>query len=102
MHEALKEAVGIETASCASCRHLGSDGDGDEVNYRSWPVCDKVPRFNNLLSFPFRKEMTCWRPNFWHSKFADEITDSDGGVSALDDSVNLATQKFLEACKNEP
>lgn len=73
----LKEAAGVTTANCESCCHLGSEGDGPEYN-GSWPVCDKIERYGFLKSFPFKKEMPCWYPEFWASKFSEEIrTGSD-------------------------
>ena len=58
MHEFLKEKMGIDTANCETCLHLGSDGDGYEYN-GTWPICDKFERMGNLKSFPFKKEMKC-------------------------------------------
>ena len=90
MHEDLKIAVGIKEANCESCINLGTEGDGYEYN-GSWPVCDKFERMSNLKSFPFKKEMKCWEPNFWASKFPTMIkTGSDEEVSA-------AIEAFREA-----
>ena len=85
----LKEQTGISTANCETCIHLGSDGDGYEYN-GTWPVCDERATMSNLKSFPFKAEQNCWRPHFWHSKFADEI---DG----TDESFTKAARRFHEA-----
>jgi hypothetical protein len=69
MHESLKDKMVINIANCGTCTFLGSDGDGPEYN-GSWPVCSKIERMGYLKSFPFKKEMKCWVPEFWHSKFA--------------------------------
>lgn len=75
-HEQMKAAVGIARANCESCVHLGCESDGGEPEYAvAWPACDKVARYQYLKSFPFKKEMGCWEPNFWYSKFAEQLTD---------------------------
>lgn len=76
MYEKIKKQMGIEIANCESCQHLGHDSAGsDDPCEPSWPICTKKEneRFNNLKSFPFTKEMPCWTPEFWHSKFAGMI-----------------------------
>lgn len=74
MHKKLKEAVGIDIANCSTCSYRGFDDDGNFPEYSvSWPVCDKFSSYVNLKSFPFKKEMPCWDPCFWHSKFAEQI-----------------------------
>lgn len=92
MHEAMKEAVGINVANCSTCSWLGSDGDGYEYN-GTWPVCDKIDRMFYLKSFPFKKEMKCWEPEFWHSKFTAMI------VTGEDDEVDAAHKAFGDACR---
>jgi hypothetical protein len=72
MHDEMKLRMGVEKANCETCTYLGSDGDGYEYN-GTWPVCDKIDRMSYLKSFPFKKEMKCWQPNFWLSKFAGLI-----------------------------
>jgi hypothetical protein len=98
-HERVKAAVGIATANCESCRFLGSDGDGGEPEYAvDWPVCNKVDRYQYLTSFPFKKEMSCWEPNFWHSKFAEQLTgeqiqgwpNDTAALDAFDEALRLA------------
>jgi hypothetical protein len=80
--DAIKIATGIECANCSTCCYLGSESDGGEPEYStSWPVCRKFPQYEYLKSFPFRKEMRCWEPEFWVSKFAEEIrTGEDAEV----------------------
>ncbi len=85
MHEEIKAATGIKCANCSTCSRLGSDGDGPEYN-GSWSICNKVERYGYLRSFPFKKEMKCWEPDFWHSKFTDPVrmrTGSDREMSRL-------------------
>lgn len=67
--ELLKKITGIEHANCFTCAHLGSYSEGD-FGEHSWLECDKHLARSNLKSFPFKKEMPCWEPEFWHSKFA--------------------------------
>lgn len=93
MHEAVKEAVGIECANCHSCAYLGSDCDGGEPEYsQSWPTCDKFERYQYLKPFPFATEQKCWEPEFWYSKHTDLI---DG--SGSNESVLKAIDKFVIA-----
>lgn len=92
MHEELKEKTGIEVANCSTCGLLSSNDDGGEPEYCvSWPCCDKYESYQYLKSFPFKKEMKCWRPGFWFSKFPDMIkTGSDEEMAA-------ACEAFQEA-----
>jgi hypothetical protein len=77
MMAALKEIMGIEQANCRTCAYLGNEcNDSSDYSYgNSWPVCEKEENwgYNNLKSFPFQKEMSCWVPDFWHSRFADMV-----------------------------
>ena len=92
--EKLKEATGIETANCETCIFLGYDDNGDDLaGVVEWPICDADCRLENLKSFPFKKEMLCWGPNFWASKFVDMI---DG----IDESVDKAFLEFREAVES--
>lgn len=90
MHNAMKNITEIESANCETCRFLGSDGDGYEYN-GNWPVCNKYETMSNLRSFPFKKEMKCWAPNFWHSKFADMIK------SGTDEELDASAKAFWSA-----
>lgn len=94
MHEQLKERTGIDIANCETCIHLGSEGDGNWPEYEiTWPVCNKIQRMENLKSFPFKKEMKCWYPNFWVSKFVEMIKNG------TDQEVRDAIDTFSEAIK---
>jgi len=92
MHEAMKERVGIECANCKSCAYLGYEEDGGypESNI-SWPSCEKFERYQYLKPFPFKTEQKCWEPEFWYSKFADEIKTRE------DTEVNSAIVNFAAA-----
>jgi hypothetical protein len=95
---AIKIATGIECANCSTCRNLGQESDGGEPEYSiSWDVCNKFPRYEHLKSFPFRKEMDCWQPDFWYSKFAKEIrTGQDEEVLSLIAKYRDALAPFKE------
>lgn len=81
----VKVAVGISCSNCQSCVHLGSDSDGGEPeNSIAWAACNINDRYAALRSFPFKKEMPCWDPDFWSSKFSGMIrTGSDGELDRL-------------------
>jgi len=68
----VKDITGIQCANCSTCKSLGYEGDGSEYA-PSWPVCREFPAYEHLKSFPFKKEMKCWYPDFWHSIFANQI-----------------------------
>lgn len=71
MHDEIKKRLGIENANCETCSYLGTEDDGNYAEFAiSWPTCQKFERYQYLKSFPFKKEMPCWEPGFWHSKFA--------------------------------
>ena len=94
MHEYLKEKTGIKTANCETCMYRDSDGDGNYPEMEiTWPICEKIPRMGNLRSFPFKKEMKCWEPEFWFSKFAERIK------TGTDKEVKSAIDAFCEAIK---
>ena len=90
MHEKIKEIMGIKIANCSTCRFLGSEGDGPEYN-GSWPVCDQLTRMSNLNTFPFQKEMKCWEPGFWQTKYPNLIKDG------TDEEVYAAQKAFRDA-----
>lgn len=92
MHEAIKNAVGIEIANCETCANIGSEDDGGEPEYaKSWPVCRKFKHYENLKTFPFKTEQKCWEPEFWHSKFTDNIKNGEH------DEVLAAINEFVKA-----
>jgi hypothetical protein len=92
-HAAVKAATGIEVANCQTCHYLGSESDGAEYS-TGWPSCGKVDRYQWLKSFPFKKEMRCWEPSFWHSKFAEHFDGNaypdDPATDAFWTTVELA------------
>ena len=90
-HDKMMAAMGIEVASCKTCLHLGSDDDGNFPEFViSWPICNKVDRYQYLKSFPFKKEMDCWEPEFWHSKFADMVNGCDESMGAACKAYRIA------------
>jgi hypothetical protein len=94
MHEAIKQAVGINIANCHSCTYLGDVGDGYEYN-GSILACENPDKKNidNLPGFPFQSEQKCWTPEFWHSKFAGMIKKGDHDeVLALQGEFHAAVQ----------
>jgi hypothetical protein len=92
MHEGIKEKTGIEKANCSTCELIGSNDDGNFPEFVvSWPCCDRFEQYQHLKSFPFKKEMKCWQPSFWHSKFADMIK------TGTDEEMNAAADAFQEA-----
>lgn len=98
MHREMLAAMGIDAANCSSCAYLGSEDDGGEPEYSiSWPTCNKVERYQHLTSFPFKKEMKCWRPEFWHSKFADMVNGSDESMSAAVKAYRAAENSVEQA-----
>ena len=66
--EVLKKVTGIKRANCSTCKHLKHESDGDFGEFK-WVECSKFHNYSNLKSFPFKKEMSCWEPGFWSSKF---------------------------------
>jgi hypothetical protein len=75
MFDELRRRLGIEEpANCSTCAHLGTEDDGNYPEFAiSWPACMHIERYQYLKSFPFKKEMPCYHPGFWYSKFADLI-----------------------------
>jgi len=88
----LRASTGISCSNCSTCAYQGRDSDGGEPEYSiSWPVCEKFGQYQYLKSFPFKKEMACWEPEFWLSKFTDQIT------TGADQEVLDACGKFADA-----
>lgn len=68
----------LANAGCISCAYLGSENDGAEPEYsKSWPICERFPRYSALKSFPFKKKMPCFRLDFWQSEFAEKIVTGE-------------------------
>jgi len=67
----IKRRLGIEKANCETCIFLYTECDGNYPEFAiEWPACERFSRYQHLKSFPFKKEMGCWEPEFWHSKYA--------------------------------
>ncbi len=96
----LKEALGIKKANCSTCIHIDDVGDGVEYS-SSCLVCTTNNGYGNLKSFPFKKDMKCWEPGFWHSKFQDMIKNgTDAEELAAYDSFKTAIKR-IEASDNQ-
>lgn len=91
MHELLKERTGIETANCETCAYITDVGD--EYTYL---ICGKIERMGNLKSFPFKKEMECWHPEFWVSKFTEMIKNG------THEEAEKASKAFAKAVDRRP
>lgn len=102
---AVKQASGIECANCLTCAHKGQDSDGGEAEYAiSWDTCEKHPHYTNLKSFPFSGEQECWKPEFWHSKFATQIKTGEheelmGLVDKFVEAVKTAKERSMSKSK---
>lgn len=91
-HEDMKARLGIDKANCGTCCHLGSEDDGNYPEFAiSWPVCHKYEQIANLKGFPFKGEAKCWEPEFWASKFADDIKTGEH------DEIMAAIDRFVAA-----
>ena len=97
----IKKAVGIDTANCEFCICFGTEDDGGEPESSvSWPVCHDDVRIQNLKSFPFKKDMKCWAPEFWGSKFPSLIKIGDDGevtraINEFNKAIELAIKEEL-------
>jgi hypothetical protein len=94
--EGAKKVCGVEIANCHTCMYQGSDDDGAEMCPVSWPICNKFPRYENLKSFPFKKEMSCWEPDFWRlpdGMFPIDVGADGDAERAFDDAI----EKFMKA-----
>jgi len=72
--------------NCAKCLFYNEEWEGEYGGYLSEVSCEKHPTYANLKSFPFKKKMSCFRLDFWHSKFAELI---DGTEESYDKAVDL-------------
>jgi len=98
----IKKELGIEKTNCSTCWYLGSDDDGSDYPSFSWLVCEKeeMQRVNNLKSFPFKKEMECWYPDFWLSRFGEMVeTRSDEEIEELQDAFIEIVDEWEEGNK---
>lgn len=70
-----------------NCNFYEEERSGYEYgNYIERQSCSLRPRLENLQSFPFKKEQSCFVPDFWTTEFAVEVNAKD-----VDD--------FLDACE---
>jgi hypothetical protein len=93
----LKAICGVEKANCEACAYLGSEDDGNWPEYAiSWYICEKYPAFENLKSFPFKKERPCWWPDFWKSSFCELKEGTDEEVNAAIEAFRKATDPFKD------
>lgn len=99
--DALLIAIGADEANCHTCGYLGWDSPGsDDPCEPTWPICDREEnaRFNNLQSFPFKKRMSCWYPDFWKSGFVDRIKHgTDKEVNKLADEFRRIVKEAFDA-----
>ena len=51
--------------NCLSCTYFGSDDSGDDWGSNPFPVCEKDIGKDNLKSFPFKTEQSCFVWDFW-------------------------------------
>jgi hypothetical protein len=56
--------------SCSKCSYFSCDSEG-------YVECSVNPSWANLKSFPFTKLKDCFRLEFWHSEFADQLQFDD-------------------------
>lgn len=78
----LKNILCCEIANCSTCAAFRHESDGEYGEIFCGYYCDNEDRpgnerLTNLKSFPFKKEQRCWQPDFWQTKFADEIDGTD-------------------------
>ena len=95
--DALLKAIGMDEANCLTCLYKGWDSPGsDDPCEPTWPVCEREEnaRFNNLKSFPFKKRMSCWYPDFWKSGFAERIQ------RGTDREITKLSKEFRKAVKD--
>ena len=92
----LKEALGIENANCSTCTQMDDVDGGVDHSSCSCLVCSINDGYGNLKSFPFKKEMKCWEPEFWNSKFTNIIKNgTDIEVATAHDSFKKAYNSVI-------
>ena len=62
--------------NCYFCDYLDSDDAGDDFCSGSYPICRKGYPKTYLKSFPFKKEQSCHKPNFWALLEVDSEMDA--------------------------
>ena len=84
MHEVLKQALGVANAKCSACAYLGDDSDDPY----SGPchICENPKKrgVDNLKSFPFKKDMSCWKPEFWCTNLPGQLLSGKDPDAELD------------------
>ncbi|MCP3686516.1 MAG: hypothetical protein GY861_28085 [bacterium] len=91
MEEVVAQAknIGAEIPNCHSCSYCSTDDDGSDYPSHSWRICARGGFSHpvcNLKSFPFKKPMRCWEPDFWQSRFPDLI--QNGSDEEMLDIIN--------------
>lgn len=84
-----------KVVGCRACIHFSSSCEceycyGGDCQYFE---CHKMPKYQGLKSFPFKKEMSCFEVDFWHSEFSDEVVDSG---ESYDKAVEKYVAKYLK------
>jgi hypothetical protein len=69
----IKKKLGIKVANCMSCNNRYVEDEGDEYSSCAFHACESFPYYSNLKSFPFKKEMSCWSPDFWSSSLVENV-----------------------------
>lgn len=92
--EVMKAAMGVDRANCEACCHYERAYTSHEypLDYDP-PACHKKGRehVGNLKSFPFQTEQKCFEPDFWWTKYAEEINGDDEHDKEV-------AKRFREAC----
>jgi len=85
--EIAKKLFRVKHANCETCRFYSEASYDYYAGEYDAPECGKYPCYPNLKSFPFKKEMECWRPDFFATQLVFEM-------DATDESIEKTTQKF--------
>ncbi|WP_164851250.1 hypothetical protein [Larkinella soli] len=67
--------------NCRNCAHFSAESDGDYGEIFCGYYCSEKPHVAYLTSFPFQKEMPCFKPDFWltmmHDPEMNRLHDED-------------------------
>lgn len=76
---------GDDKPGCLSCAYLTQEDDGNypEFAQHGLYACELNPQYENLKSFPFKKQKQCYQKDFWYTEFAEKLT----GHEKKDDKV---------------
>jgi len=67
--------------SCQNCDYLHEDSESEMgYTYYSYMYCDKVERYMHLKSFPFKKEMPCFKMSYLSALYVDEEIKALGDI----------------------